>query len=57
MGANFTSIRDPMGHAKFCGEFGVLLELLAREIYFGHMKYGSWLFDVGCLDGKKSALF
>ena len=42
-----------MGHAKFCGEFGVLLELLAREIYFGHSEYGSWLFDVGCLDGKK----
>ena len=57
MGANFTSIRDPMGHAKFYGEFGVLLELLAREIYFGHIEYGSWLFDVGCLDGKKSALF
>ena len=57
MDANVTSIWDPMGHTRFYGEFGVLLELLAGEIYFGHMKYGSWLFDVGCLDRKKSALF
>ena len=32
MGANVTGIRDPMGHARFCGKFGVLLELLAGEI-------------------------
>ena len=32
VGANVTSIRDPMGHARFCGKFGVLLELLAGEI-------------------------
>ena len=57
MGANVTSFRDSMGHARICGEFGVLMELLAGEIFFGHMEYGSWLFDVGCLDGKKSALF
>ena len=57
MGANVTGIQDPMSHARFCEEFGVLLELLAREICFGHMEYGFWLFDVGCLDGKKSVLF
>uniref|UniRef100_A0A7N2M8M2 Double-strand break repair protein n=1 Tax=Quercus lobata TaxID=97700 RepID=A0A7N2M8M2_QUELO len=37
--ANQCRIRDPIGHARFCGEFGVLLELLAREIYFGYMEY------------------
>ena len=57
MGANVTGIQDPMSHARFCGEFDVLLELLAGEICFGHMEYGFWLFDVGCLDGKKSVLF
>ena len=57
MDTNVTGIWDPMGHARFYGEFGVLLELLAREIYFGHSEYGSWLFDVSCLDGKKSVLF
>ena len=31
MGANVTSFRDSMSHAKICGEFGVLLELLARD--------------------------
>ena len=30
---------------------------LDGEIYCGHMGFGSWLFDVDCLDGKKSALF
>ena len=30
-----------MGHARIYGEFGVLLELLAGEIFFGHMEYGS----------------
>ena len=40
MGANVTGIQDPMSHARFCEEFGVLLELLAREICFGHMEYG-----------------
>ena len=54
---NVTGIWDPMGHARFCGEFGVLLEFLDGEIFFGHLEYGSWLFDVSCLDGKKSVLF
>ena len=57
VGMNFTGIWDPMGHARFCGEFGVLLEFLDGEIFFGHLEYGSWLFDVSCLDGKKSVLF
>ena len=30
-----------MGHARSCGEFGVLLEELVGEICFGHMEYGS----------------
>ena len=42
-----------MGHARFNGEFGVLLEQLVWEIFFGYMEYGSWLLDVGYLDGKK----
>ena len=46
-----------MSHARFYGEFGILLEFLAGKIYFGHLEYGLWLFDVGCLTGKKSALF
>jgi len=53
---NVTGIWDPMGHARFRGEFGVLLEFLAGGIFVGHLEYGSWLFDVGCLDGKKLAL-
>ena len=57
MGKNVTGIWDPMGHARFCGLFGVLLEFLVGEIFFRHLEYGSWLIDVGCLDGKKLALF
>ena len=57
MGTNVTGIWDPTGHARFYGEFGVLLEFLVGEIFFKHLEYGSRLFDVGCLDGKKSALF
>ena len=57
MGANVTSFWDSMGHAGFCGEFGVLLELWVGKSCFGHMEYGSWLFDAGCLVGKKLALF
>ena len=44
MGTNVTGIWDPMGHARFCGEFGVLLEFLDGEVFFGHLEYGSWLF-------------
>ena len=36
---------------------GVLLEFLVGEIFFRHLEHGSWLIDVGCLDGKKLALF
>ena len=57
MGTNLTGSWDPMGHARFCEEFGVLLEFLVGEIFFRHLECGSWLFDVSCLDGKKSALF
>ena len=57
MGTNVTRIWEPMSHARFCGEFGVLLEFLAGKIYFEHLEYGLWLFDVGCLDKKKSTLF
>ena len=52
MGTNVTGIWDPMGHARFCGLFGVLLEFLVGEIFFRHLEHGSWLIDVGCLDGK-----
>ena len=52
VGAYVTSFKDPMGHARFSGEFGVLLEELVGKFFFRHMEYGSWLFDVGCLVGK-----
>ena len=57
VGAYVTNFWDPMGHARFSGEFGVLLEELVGEIFFRHMEYGSWLFDVSCLVGKKPTLF
>ena len=41
MGTNVTGIWDPMGHARFCGLFGVLLEFLVGEIFFGHLEYSS----------------
>ena len=57
MGLYVSNLLDSMGHARHCGKLGVLLELLAAKIYFRHMEYGSWLFDVDCFDRKKSALF
>ena len=51
--ANVTSFWDSMGHARFNEEFGVLLEQLVWEIFFGYLEFDSWLLDVGYLDGKK----
>ena len=41
MGTNVIGIWDPMGHARFCGKFDVLLEFLAGEIFVGHLEYDS----------------
>ena len=57
VGLYVSDLWDSIGHARLCGKLSVLLELLAGKIYFKHLEYGSWLFDVDCLDGKKSALF